>query len=156
MPLHRTGSVNAANSVCLYRKQERSLKCRPIVRPCPTVGLWISHTRGPVGDHAPQSRSQPSLCFDMCAMAPETQPLPAVSRAHPPAMSTASPINVWWNKNKWKYYYKIGSKVMISGERQMVRQKMLDGHAGSAVEVSVAIQYSVVVARNGYIRNVVV
>ena len=32
---------------------------------------------------------------------------------------------------------------------------MLDGHAGSAVKVSVAIQYSVVVARNGYIRNVV-
>ena len=31
---------------------------------------------------------------------------------------------------------------------------MLDGHAGSAVKVSVAIQYSVVVARNGYIRNV--
>ena len=73
------------------------------------------------------------------------------------------------------------TKVMISGERQMVRQKdhrfqcsaskvttlwrytnlfiiiiMLDGHAGSAVKVSVAIQYSVVVARNGYIRNVVV
>ena len=34
---------------------------------------------------------------------------------------------------------------------------MLDGHAGSAVKVSVAIQYSsVVVARNGYISNVVV
>ena len=32
----------------------------------------------------------------------------------------------------------------------------VDGHAGSAVKVSVAIQYSVVVARNGYIRNVVV
>ena len=30
---------------------------------------------------------------------------------------------------------------------------MLDGHAGSAVKVSVAIQYSVVVARNGYIRK---
>jgi len=33
---------------------------------------------------------------------------------------------------------------------------MLDGHAGSAVKLSVAIQYSVVVDRNGYIRNVVV
>ena len=33
---------------------------------------------------------------------------------------------------------------------------MLDGHAGSAVKMSVAVQYSVVVARNGYIRNVVV
>ena len=48
------------------------------------------------------------------------------------------------------------TKVIISGERQMVRQRMLDGHAGSAVKVSVAIQYSVVVATNGYIRNVVV
>ena len=47
------------------------------------------------------------------------------------------------------------TKVMISGERQMVRQQDV-GHAGSAVKVSVAIQYSVVVARNGYIRNVVV
>jgi len=27
---------------------------------------------------------------------------------------------------------------------------MLDGHAGSAIKVLVAIQYSVVVARNGY------
>jgi len=33
---------------------------------------------------------------------------------------------------------------------------MLHGHAGSAVKVSVAIQYSEVVARNAYIRNVVV
>ena len=48
------------------------------------------------------------------------------------------------------------TKVMISGERQMVRQKDVRWLAGSAVKVSVAIQYSVVVARNGYIRNVVV
>ena len=33
---------------------------------------------------------------------------------------------------------------------------MLDGHAGFAVKVSVTIQYSVVVVRNGYIRNVVI
>ena len=33
---------------------------------------------------------------------------------------------------------------------------MLDGYVGSAVKVSVAIQYSVLDARNGYIRNVVV
>ena len=33
---------------------------------------------------------------------------------------------------------------------------MSDGHEGSRVKVLVAIQYSVVVARNGYIRNVVV
>jgi len=30
---------------------------------------------------------------------------------------------------------------------------MLDGHVGSAVKVSVPIQYSEVVARNAYIRN---
>jgi len=51
------------------------------------------------------------------------------------------------------------TKVMISGERQMVRQKAVRwpcGPAGSAVKVLVAIQYSVLVARNGYIRNVVV
>jgi len=45
------------------------------------------------------------------------------------------------------------TKVMISGERQMV---WLDGHAGSAIKVLVAIHYSVLDARNGYIRNVVV
>ena len=48
------------------------------------------------------------------------------------------------------------TKVMIIGERQRGGRRLLDGHAGSAVKVSVAIQYSVVVARNGYIRNLVV
>jgi len=48
------------------------------------------------------------------------------------------------------------TKVMISAERQKVRQKAEDGHVGSAVKVLVAIHYSVIVARNGYIRNVVV
>ena len=33
---------------------------------------------------------------------------------------------------------------------------MLDGHAGSAIKVLVAIHYSVLDVRNGYIRNVVV
>jgi len=47
------------------------------------------------------------------------------------------------------------TKVMISGERQKVRQKAC-GHVGSAVKVLVAIHYSELVARNGYIRNVVV
>ena len=45
---------------------------------------------------------------------------------------------------------------MISGERQKVRQKAISGHVRSAVKVLVAIHYSVIVARNGYIRNVVV
>jgi len=34
--------------------------------------------------------------------------------------------------------------------------QLLDGHAGSAIKVLVAIHYSVLDARNGYIRNVVV
>ena len=49
-------------------------------------------------------------------------------------------MRVNMNKTKWR---------TSDGEAE-------DGHAGSAVKVSVAIQYSVVVARNGYIRNVVV
>jgi len=35
----RPGSANAAASVCLYREQERPLRCRPIVWPHPAVGL---------------------------------------------------------------------------------------------------------------------
>jgi len=46
MPLHRPGGANAAASVCLYRKQERSLRCRPIDRPRLTVGLWSPVPRG--------------------------------------------------------------------------------------------------------------
>jgi len=48
------------------------------------------------------------------------------------------------------------TKVMQSGERQKVRQKAVRWPAGSAVKVLVAIHYSVLVTRNGYIRNVVV
>ena len=35
-------------------------------------------------------------------------------------------------------------------------RRLPDGHAGSAIKVLVAIHYSVLDARNGYIRNVVV
>ena len=35
-------------------------------------------------------------------------------------------------------------------------RRLLDGHAGSAIKVLVAIQYSVVGVRNEYIINVVV
>ena len=34
-------------------------------------------------------------------------------------------------------------------------RRLLDGHAGSAIKMLVAIHYSVLDARNGYIRNVV-
>jgi len=47
------------------------------------------------------------------------------------------------------------TKVMISGERQKVMQKVVRWPCGSAVKVLVAIHYSVIVARNGYIRNAV-
>jgi len=38
----------------------------------------------------------------------------------------------------------------------MNHRRLLDGHAGSAIKVLVATHYSVLDARNGYIRNVVV
>ena len=88
-------------SVCLYigNKKDHSSwhvradikfvdrpRCRPIIRPRPTAGLWISYTRGPVGDRVPSSR------FDTWAMAQETWPLPAVLHAHPPATLTNCPV----------------------------------------------------------------
>ena len=48
------------------------------------------------------------------------------------------------------------TKVMISGERQKMRQKAVRWSCESAVKVLVAIHYSVLVVRNGYTRNVVV
>jgi len=44
-------------------------------------------------------------------------------------------------------------KVMISVERQKVRQTAVRWPCGSAVKVLVAIHYSVLVARNGYIES---
>jgi len=46
---------------------------------------------GPVGNHAPPPRGTTCLHFDMCAMALETQPLPAVLHAHSPAKLTNCP-----------------------------------------------------------------
>jgi len=48
------------------------------------------------------------------------------------------------------------TKVMISGERQKVRQKAVRWPCGVCSKVLVAIHYSVLVVRNGYARNVVV
>ena len=48
------------------------------------------------------------------------------------------------------------TKVMISGERQMVRQKDVRWPCMVCSKGVGRIQYSLVVARNGYIRNVVV
>ena len=45
------------------------------------------------------------------------------------------------------------TKVMISGERQKVRQKAVRWRCGVCSKDG---HYSVIVARNGYIRNVVV
>jgi len=47
------------------------------------------------------------------------------------------------------------TKVMISGERQKVRQKDVRWHV-FAVKVLVAIHYSVLAASNGYTKNAVV
>jgi len=91
-PLHRPGSANVVPSVCVYRKQERALSCQPIVRPCTTAGLG-SAVPGIRGRSAitPPPRGTARLHFDMCAMVLETQPLPAVSRAHSPAKLTDCP-----------------------------------------------------------------
>ena len=79
-PLHWPVSANAATSVCLHSKQERSLRCRPIIRPCLMVGLGspVSAGRSAIAS----ARRDPSLCFDTCTKVAETRPLPAVSRAH--------------------------------------------------------------------------
>jgi len=53
-------------------------------------GPVVSRTRRPVSDRVP--RRAPCLRFDRCATTPETRPLPAVLRAHPPAMSTDCPV----------------------------------------------------------------
>ena len=79
--LHRPGSANAAASACLYREQERALRCQPLFRPRPTAGLW-SPMPGVWGLSVTASpRCSPHLHFDRCATAPETWLLPAVSRA---------------------------------------------------------------------------
>jgi len=104
-PLSRSGSAKTAASVCLYsvglyRKQERSLFTAAleqtsnvptaIIRPRPTAGLWspIPSNRSAIASLRRAAR----LLFDRCTTAPETRPLPAVSRAHPPpATSTDCP-----------------------------------------------------------------
>ena len=48
------------------------------------------------------------------------------------------------------------TKVMISGERQKVRQKVVSKGVESAVKLLVAVYYSELVLRNGYTRNAVV
>ena len=66
-------SANAATSVCLYRKQEKPLRCRPIIRPSPTLPYRRSRRR---------SHRVPSLCFFM-----PWRLRPAVSCAYWPATS---------------------------------------------------------------------
>jgi len=56
-------------------------QCRPIVRPRPTAGLWtpILSIRSAIAS----LRRAVRLLFERWATAPETRPLPAISRAHP-------------------------------------------------------------------------
>ena len=62
--------------------------------------------------------------------------------------------------NEWKENVESkGMRVNMNKTKENVRwcgRRLLDGHAGSAIKVLVAIHYSVLDARNGYIRNVVV
>ena len=101
-PLSRPGSAKTAASVCLYnvyRKQERPLFTAAfeqtsnvptaIIWPRPRAGLW-SPTPSILLAIASLCHAA-RLRFDRCATAPETRPLPAVSRAHPSATSTDCP-----------------------------------------------------------------
>ena len=86
-PLHWPGSGNAAASVCLYTKQERPLRCRPIIRLHPTAGLWSPVPRGwsaigspitfpaCVSTYAPRHR-RPDRCPPFCVpIRPRRQPI---------------------------------------------------------------------------------
>ena len=98
-PLSRPGSAKTAASVCLYsvyRKQERSLFTAALEQTSnvPTAIIRRRACGLPYPASSWQSRLSVALhvCFfDRCATAPETRPLPAVSRAHPPATSTDCP-----------------------------------------------------------------
>jgi len=93
-PLSRPGSAKTAASLCLYsvyRKQERSLFTvtleqtsnvpTAIIRPRPTAGLWspIPSIWSAIASLHRAAR----LLLDRCATAPETRPLPAISRTYP-------------------------------------------------------------------------
>ena len=64
--LHRPGSANAAASACLYREQERALRCQPLFRPRPeVVSHVVSHAwrLGPVSDRVP-----PPVAIHICIL----------------------------------------------------------------------------------------
>jgi len=60
-PLHRPAvqmrprKITVQSQVRADIKCADHLRCRPIDQLRPTAGLWISHTRGPVGDRYPPS-----------------------------------------------------------------------------------------------------
>jgi len=92
---HGTADVSAAGhnidpAVQMWPLQERLLRCRPI-RPRLTAGLGSPVTGIPVWLAIAFPRLAARLRFDRCATVPETQPLPAAWRAHPPATSTDCP-----------------------------------------------------------------
>jgi len=97
-PLSRLGSAKTAASVCLYsvyRKQERSLFTAALEQtsnvPTAIVRRRACGLLYPASGRQLRLRRAARLLFDRCATAPETWPLPAVSRAHPPATSTDCP-----------------------------------------------------------------
>jgi len=94
-PLSRPGSAKTAASLCLYsvyRKPERSLFTAALEQTSnvPTAIIWTRPTAGlwsPIPSIRSASvsfRRAARVLFDRCATAPDTRPLPAVSRAHPP------------------------------------------------------------------------
>ena len=90
-PLSRPGSAETAALVCLYsvyRKQERSLFTAALEQ---TSNVPTTIIRPASCRRSRPLRRAACLLFDRCATAPETRPLPAVSRADPPATSADCP-----------------------------------------------------------------
>ena len=56
------GSAHAAASVCLYREQERPLRCRPIIRLHPTAGLGLPYRASGYG----WRQSHPLVTHHIC------------------------------------------------------------------------------------------
>jgi len=78
------GSAHAAASVCLYREQERPLRCRPIIRLHPTAGLGLPYRASGSGWRQSHPLVTHHVCVDTCA-------LPTVLHTHLPTTSTNCP-----------------------------------------------------------------
>jgi len=76
--------IKETRKITVHSRVRADIKCADRHHPAASDGgPVVSHTQHPVGNRVP--RVALHVCFfDRCATAPETRPLPAVSRAHPP------------------------------------------------------------------------